>query len=518
VTFGSGIGAADVALWQTGADLNIGHANGTDVLTIANWYLGAQSQVSEFEFGDGTVWTATYANDEGAKTKRGTPGNDSIFGGSIDETMSGLGGNDQLFGNGGADSLSGGTGDDTLNGGSGADTYRFELGDGRDLIMESGQGADALVFGTGIAKADIQVTRAGNDLVLAHANGSDKVTVKDWFNDVTKQVESISFAGSGESYSQAELSVPFLTLTGTVNADFISGGDAYGETILGLAGNDELHGGAGNDSLTGGLGNDSVFGEGGNDRYFFVAGDGQDMLTDPTGLNVIQFGPNLVDKVSIDPAGFDKLISFTGITDSVLVKAGGFLPTLAFELNGTNGADNLVGSEFKDIVSALGGNDSVQGGWGIDEIHGGAGNDTLEGGRDIDELWGDEGDDVLDGDLFNDPLHIEGGFITRFHGGPGNDTLYGSTGTDSYYFDPGDAQDTVIDEPVFGNGQWHYSLSDELIFGAGINAVAFHLGPYRSVAQWDRGMATPAAAKVHAALSLAIWMGVITCGRLLAYL
>lgn len=57
-----------------------------------------------------------------------------------------------------------------------------------------------------------------------------------------------------------------------------------------------------------------------------------------------------------------------------------------------------------------------------------------------------------------------------------------------------------------------------LIFGAGINAVAFHLGPYRSVAQWDSGMATPAAAKVHAALSLAIWIGVIACGRLLAYL
>jgi hypothetical protein len=57
-----------------------------------------------------------------------------------------------------------------------------------------------------------------------------------------------------------------------------------------------------------------------------------------------------------------------------------------------------------------------------------------------------------------------------------------------------------------------------LIGGAGLNAVAFHLGPYRNVAQWDSAAGTPAAAKVHAAASLFIWAGVITCGRLLAYL
>jgi len=57
-----------------------------------------------------------------------------------------------------------------------------------------------------------------------------------------------------------------------------------------------------------------------------------------------------------------------------------------------------------------------------------------------------------------------------------------------------------------------------LIFAAGINAVVFHVGPYRSVPAWDGGVSTPAAAKLHAALSLLIWMGVIACGRLLAYL
>jgi hypothetical protein len=63
-----------------------------------------------------------------------------------------------------------------------------------------------------------------------------------------------------------------------------------------------------------------------------------------------------------------------------------------------------------------------------------------------------------------------------------------------------------------------FALKLTLISGACLNAVAFHLGPFRSVAQWDSGTATPPVARIHAALSLILWMGVITCGRLLAYL
>jgi hypothetical protein len=57
-----------------------------------------------------------------------------------------------------------------------------------------------------------------------------------------------------------------------------------------------------------------------------------------------------------------------------------------------------------------------------------------------------------------------------------------------------------------------------LIFGAGFNAAAFHLGPYRSVSEWDSHFPTPGAAKLHALISILLWMGVIACGRLLAYL
>ena len=57
-----------------------------------------------------------------------------------------------------------------------------------------------------------------------------------------------------------------------------------------------------------------------------------------------------------------------------------------------------------------------------------------------------------------------------------------------------------------------------LIAAALVNAAAFHRWPFKSAARWNRGAATPPAAKIAATLSIILWTGAITCGRLLAYL
>lgn len=62
-----------------------------------------------------------------------------------------------------------------------------------------------------------------------------------------------------------------------------------------------------------------------------------------------------------------------------------------------------------------------------------------------------------------------------------------------------------------------FLLKLTLIAAAGINAVLFHVGAYRSVARWNTGVAAPMAAQLHALASLVIWVAVICCGRLLAY-
>ena len=62
-----------------------------------------------------------------------------------------------------------------------------------------------------------------------------------------------------------------------------------------------------------------------------------------------------------------------------------------------------------------------------------------------------------------------------------------------------------------------FRLKLALIALAGLNALAFHRGAYRRVAAWDVATPAPALARAHAALSLLLWIGVIACGRLLAY-
>lgn len=68
---------------------------------------------------------------------------------------------------------------------------------------------------------------------------------------------------------------------------------------------------------------------------------------------------------------------------------------------------------------------------------------------------------------------------------------------------------------LIGNTAFITKMS--LLFCAGINAALFHAGVFRNAAAWDQNTAVPRAAKMHALVSLAIWIGVLACGRLLAY-
>lgn len=68
----------------------------------------------------------------------------------------------------------------------------------------------------------------------------------------------------------------------------------------------------------------------------------------------------------------------------------------------------------------------------------------------------------------------------------------------------------LIASPVF-------ALKICLIMAAGTNAAVFHAGVFRGAARWDIDVMPPAAARAAAALSLLLWISVISCGRLLAY-
>ena len=57
-----------------------------------------------------------------------------------------------------------------------------------------------------------------------------------------------------------------------------------------------------------------------------------------------------------------------------------------------------------------------------------------------------------------------------------------------------------------------------LLAAAFVNAAVFHRWPFRTVGDWDTEVAAPVAARVAGLLSIALWIGVIACGRLIAYL
>jgi hypothetical protein len=62
-----------------------------------------------------------------------------------------------------------------------------------------------------------------------------------------------------------------------------------------------------------------------------------------------------------------------------------------------------------------------------------------------------------------------------------------------------------------------FQLKMALLMAAGINVVIFHTGPYQSVKDWDIGVRAPLSAQASVAVSIAIWIAIIACGRLLAY-
>jgi hypothetical protein len=55
-----------------------------------------------------------------------------------------------------------------------------------------------------------------------------------------------------------------------------------------------------------------------------------------------------------------------------------------------------------------------------------------------------------------------------------------------------------------------------LLAAAGLNALLFHRGAFRSVAGWESDVAVPVTARAAAVASLVLWVGVIAAGRLLA--
>jgi len=327
----------------------------------------------------------------------------SLFGAGGNDTLTGNARNDFLSGDEGADALTGGAGDDTLFGGNGDDTYRFNPGDGVDTIIDTtapGEG-NTLLFGTGIAPADVRFDLDQSTLLIRVGTGGDAIR-SDNFNPNNAYgphaIETFRFAdGTALSYNQ--MVDRGFDLTGTAGDDTITGTNAV-DRVSGLAGNDVLDGQLGNDVLDGGAGRDVLNGGPGADMLF--GGSGADFLNGDIDSEV---------DILAGGTGDDSYYVLDAL-DQIVEVAGEGVDTVTSAMSYTLGA-NVENLQLTGIGSFTGtGNEldnRLSGNFDANVLIGGAGNDTLWGLGGQDELYGGAGDDVYtflpfsDGDV--DTIH-----------------------------------------------------------------------------------------------------------------
>jgi Ca2+-binding RTX toxin-like protein len=322
----------------------------------------------------------------------GGPGDDVINGGNDNDTLSGGEGNDTLTGGAGNDILLGGAGNDILKGGDGDDTYIFNRGDGIDTIIENSLADESNIvrFGEGITFDDIAFTIEQNTLIVQVGLNGDAIRLEGFNpNDIFgyHAVEAFGFAdGTIISYDQL-INMKGFGFSGTTGDD----------VIVGTSISDVLRGGAGNDSLSGGSG---------HDMYIFNTGDGVDTIDDQSAFdqpNVLAFGPGIKPQdllLSHDPDNELLIINIGNSGDSIKLSnfnasdpyalhaieyfsfADGQMLTYSqlidrgFDITGSTGNDNLIGTATIDRISGVGGKDTLSGGAGNDTLSGGLGDDT----------------------------------------------------------------------------------------------------------------------------------------------
>jgi Ca2+-binding RTX toxin-like protein len=404
--------------------------------------------------------------------------------------------------------LDGGQGNDLLEG-HGNTTYRFNLGDGQDTIINGDRHHRGLrgrvLFGDGVDSSAVAFERQGMDLVVRYGGGSDSITIQNWFelinspgnpnhNTYRWQVEQFEFADgaiiSAEDASSGlmtdegpyEEEPPFtgdpITRVGDNWHDQLWGSEGD-DNLSGQGGYDEINGEGGDDVLRGGAGPDLLEGGDGNDTYLYRTGDGFDIINNldsDGGRDVLRF------EEGISPSD----ISLTrDRTNLVLTFAGGGVSVVSyFQDDGENSFaldaiefhdgttwdydyvvshltlgtvinDSLYGNASGDVLEGFAGNDTLYGSGGDDQLSGGEGADRLYGQEGADTLSGDSEDDWLYGGAGDDSLQGGSGSDSLV-GGLGNDALNGGAGDDDYYYRLGDGQD-VIDNAGGGDDRLFFT-------------------------------------------------------------
>ncbi|NRB65597.1 MAG: hypothetical protein HRU40_21695, partial [Saprospiraceae bacterium] len=136
--------------------------------------------------------------------------------------------------------ITGGQGDDSITGGYSQDNYHYNLGDGNDVIQESGYDGtetsytDKLIFGADITPDMVSFSHnSGGDLLITitdpdNAANNGSIRVVDGYINGTERIEVIEFASDGtggSNLSEGEVLEQSLQLLVQSYSSFDDGGD-----------------------------------------------------------------------------------------------------------------------------------------------------------------------------------------------------------------------------------------------------------------------------------------------------
>lgn len=309
------------------------------------------------------------------------------------------------------------SGDDTLSGGAGADFVAGEAGN------------DALY---GLAGDDYLEGGEDDDLL---DGGADFDAAYYWYasGSVYVDLNIVDYQYTGQGWDQ------LISIEAVVGSDFDDEliGDGFYNVLWGNFGQDYLRGGGGGDVLYGGedddylsgdAGDDYLDGEGGSDTAYYWNAAG------PIQVNLTIVGAQNTGE------GLDELVSI----------------------------ENILGSDFNDILTGDAGANTLWGNLGVDQLKGGGSGDTLYGGGGGDNLQGEAGDDWLYGEADNDTL-LGGAGADRLDGGGGADQMTGGADNDTYFVD--DAGDAVFETSTGGIDQVITSVSYTLTAGSYVETL-----------------------------------------------
>lgn len=443
-------------------NLVIMFSDGGDIVVKNAFALNAgaySTTVEKIDFQDGIVIDVSEMNLQVAQGRElWANGNNFVrlIGTTNADTLHGGIGSDKLVGGFGNDRLISGGGNDSMYGGSGDDIYEFN-GSGASIVTDTA-GADTLH----ILAADPAITKlyqSSTDLIV-YFDAQSRITVTDYFdlqgNVSEKAIEKIVFANGtawDSSYIQQHIRIADGSiLNGTYQNDRIDGG-VGNDSIYGFDGYDSLFGYEGADTLVAGKGNDNIFGGSGDDTYVLRPGDGDDLIYESGGKNVIQ----LEDYIETDESSNIVYVEHIAEADVRLKKEYG----TQFRLVTNHGASVLLIDMFDNTTGALKNNQAIHAirfangvEWDYarmqqEMLRYTDGNDSIEGFDSNNNLYGGKGSDSLRGTSFDDNLN----------GGQGADYLYGQGGNDTYHYALGDGTDVIYES----------SGIDTLELGAGID-------------------------------------------------